>query len=160
MARNTVTVKVEGLAESEAALKDLVDNLGVSDATAKNTIKRALIFAAQPIEQAAKTAAPVRKGSLKVSITTGTKLTRRQKAQHTKESPVEVFVGAGPLPQAHLQEFGRAHQAPQPFLRPAVDHNIEEVTRRFSQQLKVEVDKTAERARRKLARVLAKNMKG
>jgi hypothetical protein len=68
-----------------------------------------------------------------------------------------VFVGAGPLPQAHLQEFGRANQAPQPFLRPAVDANVDNVTKRFTDQLKVEVEKTAERARRKLARVLAKN---
>jgi HK97 gp10 family phage protein len=151
-----VTFKVEGLAESEAALKDLVDNLGVSNATAKNTIKRALIYAGQPVEEAAKAAAPVRSGKLKMSITTSTKLTRRQKSQHTPTAPIEVFVGAGPLPQAHLQEFGRSHQAPHPFLRPAVDSNIENVTRRFTEQLKLEVQKTAERARRKLARLLLK----
>jgi HK97 gp10 family phage protein len=157
VARNVVTMKVEGLAESEAALKDLVENLGVSNATAKNTIRRALTFAAKPIEDEAKASAPVRAGHLKVSITTGTKLTRRQKAQHSKESPVEVFVGAGPLPQAHLQEFGTSKMPPQRFLQPAVDHNIEEVTKRFSEQLKIEVEKTAERARRKLAKLLAKS---
>jgi HK97 gp10 family phage protein len=153
MPRDIVSAKVEGLAESEAALKDLVENLGVSNATAKNTIKRALTFAAQPIEEAARAAAPVRTGSLKVSIATSTKLSKRQRSQHTKTAPVEVFVGAGPLPQAHLLEFGRANQAPQPFLRPAVDANIENVTQRFSDQLKLEIQKTAERARRKLARL-------
>jgi HK97 gp10 family phage protein len=129
MARSIVEMKVEGLAESEAALKDLVENLGVSNPTAKNTIGRALAFAGKPIEDDAKAAAPVKAGHLKVSITTGKKLSRRQKAQHVKGSPVEVFVGAGPLPQAHLQEFGRANQAPQPFLRPAVSSRIHGVTR-------------------------------
>jgi HK97 gp10 family phage protein len=156
MARNFVSIKVEGLKESEAALKDLVETVGVSHATAKNTIKRALTHAAKPIEEEARASAPVQKGHLKVSITTGTKLTRRQKAQHTKESPVEVFVGAGPLPQAHLQEFGTSKHPPKRFLTPAVDNNLQEVIRRFSEQLKVEVEKTAERARRKLAKIMAK----
>jgi HK97 gp10 family phage protein len=156
MARSIVSIKVEGLKESEAALADLMENLGVSQATAKNTLRRALIYAARPIEDEASASAPVRRGHLKMSISTGTKLSRRQKSQHSKESPVEVFVGAGPLPQAHLQEFGTHNQPPQRFLTPAVDHNIEQVTRRFSEQLRIEVEKTAERARRKLAKIMAK----
>jgi HK97 gp10 family phage protein len=149
-------LKVEGLNESLEALKDLRDNLGVSNATARNTLKRALIYAAQPIETDARQGAPVGFGDLRDSIITGTKLTRRQKAQHEKQGPVEIFVGAGPHPQAHLQEFGTAHHPPQSFLRPAVDKNVPEMTRRFSEQLKAEVEKTAARARRKLARLLAK----
>jgi HK97 gp10 family phage protein len=157
VARDVVTFRVEGLSESLDALRDLRDNLGVSNATAKNTLKRALIYAAEPIEQAAAAAAPVRSGRLKTSIGTGTKLSRRQRAEHTKQPGVEIFVGAGPNPQAHLQEFGTAHHAPQPFMRPAIDANIDNAIKRFSDQVKLEVEKTAERARRKLARLLAKS---
>jgi HK97 gp10 family phage protein len=156
MARNAISFRVEGLAESEAALKDLVENLGVSNATARNTIKRALIDSAQPIEKAAEAAVRVRTGKLKVSIASGTTLSKRQRRLHTKQSPVEAFVGAGPLPQAHMLEFGTSRQAPQSFLREAVDANVDAVRQRFSGQLKLEVDKTAERAKRKLARLLAK----
>ena len=156
MAREFVTVEVQGLAESEAALKDLVENLGVSNATARNTIGRVLVFAGQPVEEAAKAAVPVKKGKLRASIATSRKLSRRQKAQHTPIAPIEAYVGAGSLPQAHMQEFGTAHHAPKPFLRPAVDSKVDEVRQRFADQLKVEIEKVAARARRKLARLQAK----
>jgi HK97 gp10 family phage protein len=156
MARNVVTVKVEGLRESGEAIADLMENLGVSKATAKNTIKRALLFAVQPVEQSAEAMVKVRSGHLQASITSGTKLSRRQKSKRSKMAPVEVFVGAGPLPQAHMEEFGTAHSAPHPFLRPAVDRNLNAVRTRFSDQLKIEVEKTAARTRRKIERLRQK----
>jgi HK97 gp10 family phage protein len=86
----------------------------------------------------------------------GTKLSKRQQSLYTKFSPVEVFVGAGPLPQAHLQEFGTHKEPPQPFLRPAVDSKIQEVAERFAGRLKEEIMKSAERSRRKQAKLLSK----
>jgi HK97 gp10 family phage protein len=150
-----VSIRVEGLKECEQALEDIMNTLAVSRATGVNTVKRALIYAVEPVQRAAAASAPVRRGRLKTSVTTGTKLSKRQKSLHKQESPVEVFVGAGPLPQAHLQEFGSARHPPQRFLTPAVAQNIRNVTNRFVVKLREEISKTAERARRKAARLLA-----
>jgi HK97 gp10 family phage protein len=149
-----MTFKVEGLAESEAALKDLRDSMGVSNATARNTIKRALLYSLEPIAETAQRLVPKQSGNLEKSIAVSTQLTKRQRAEHEKADPIEAFVGAGPLPQAHMVEFGSAHNQPRGFLRDAVDQNVAEVFRRFSEQLKVEIEKTAARAERKLAKLL------
>lgn len=147
-----VTFKVEGLAECEEALDAL------STATSKNVLKRALTSAAQPIVADAQARAPRETGRLAASIIVGTKLSRRQRQATEKDSSVEIYVGAGPLAQATLQEFGTAHNAPQPFLRPAVDSNLDRVIKAFSDDLKSEVDKAMQRQARKAARILA--MKG
>jgi HK97 gp10 family phage protein len=159
MARDKVTFRVEGLSESVEVLKELRDSLGVSNATARNTIKRALVYSLQPIAEDATRMAPKRVGTLQTSIVASTSLTKRQRSEHTKMAPIEAFVGAGPLPHAHMVEFGSAHNAPQPFLRPAVDRNVAEVFKRFADQLRIEIEKTAARAQRKLSKLLARGMK-
>ena len=93
--------RVEGLAELERALKEL------PRATRKNVLKRALMAAAEPIRADAEAKAPRVTGALQLSITAGTSLMRRQKSQHRKESPVEVFVGPGGLPQAYVDAGNR-----------------------------------------------------
>ena len=150
-------IRVEGLRECEEALQDLIENVGVSRATGKNTVRRAMTFALEPIKTAMQGAAPVRRGHLKAGIDISTQLTKRQKAQHVKQSPVEMFVGARAHPQAHMTEFGTARMAPRAWARPAVDSNISAVTERFSSQLWSEIQKTAERHARKAARLLARS---
>src|SRR5262245_54422767 len=46
---------------------------------------------------------------------------------------------------AHLQEFGTAHSAPRPFLRPAIDAMGAAVIETFRRELKVEIDKAIQR---------------
>lgn len=145
-----LTFKVEGLSDSLAGLQEL------TKATEKNTIKRALMNSALPIETTAEALVPRRRGSLARSLTIGTKLSKRQKKLLEKASYVEIYVGAGPLPQAHMQEFGTHNQPPQPYLRPAVDSNIDRVISSFKTELKIAVDKAAQRAARKAARLAAK----
>src|SRR5262245_33999006 len=115
--------RIDGLEELEQTLIGLADEFGVSRSTGKNILRRALIRAGKPIEVPAKRLAPELTGDLRISIDSSATLSSRQRGQHRKKSTVEVFVGAGPLPQAHLQEFGTAHQPAQPFLRPAWDAN-------------------------------------
>jgi hypothetical protein len=86
MARQRQVFKIEGLRECEEALREL------PKATGKNAVKRALLRAAEPIAEAWGRLTPVFRGTLKGSVGAGTKLSRRQKAQHQKESAVEVFV--------------------------------------------------------------------
>jgi len=135
-------------------LKDALDDL--PKATQPNVIKRALNAAADPIQQSAETLAPIMTGKLQRSIIIGTKLSRTQAAQRTKESKIELYVGAGSLAQATLQEFGTVHNRPQPFMRPAWAANSRKALDIIKSQLAEEIDKAAQRLARKAARLLAK----
>jgi HK97 gp10 family phage protein len=149
-----VTFKVEGLKECEEALKAL------PLATSKNVLRRALTHAAEPVVKSAQQRVEKRTRRLEQSITVGTKLTRRQrKAAAETKTGVEVYVGAGPLPHAHMLEFGTAHQAPEPFLRPAVDANGKLIIETFRDDVRAEIAKAVQRLERKAARIAAK-MKG
>lgn len=150
MASNREWMKVEGLKELDEALTEL------PKATARNVLKRTLMRAGEPIRAAAEMLAPVLKGTLKISIAVGTKLSARQKKLHQKQSDVEVFVGAGPLPQAHLQEFGNANQPPQRFLTPAWEANKMNALEIVKSDLALEIEKARERLARKAARLAAK----
>jgi HK97 gp10 family phage protein len=143
-------IRIEGLAETQEALTAL------SRSTQKNVVLRALLKAGEPIEEAAAAGAPHLSGALQRSVTTGTKLSRRQRSEHRKESEVEVFVGAGALAQAHLQEFGTFNNPAQPFLRPAWDGNKDEALDIFTKELKAEIDKSVKQAEAKAKRIMAR----
>lgn len=141
--------RVEGLREVEDALREL------PKATGKNVLKRALLRASEPIAEAWGRLTPVFRGILQKSVGSGTKLSRRQKSQHVKRSDVEVFVGAGPLPQAHMSEFGTAHQPAKPAGRPAWDQNKMKALEAIKSDLWTEIDKARARLARKAARIAA-----
>jgi HK97 gp10 family phage protein len=150
MARQIVTVKVEGLRELEAALAEL------PKATGRNVLRRALKKAGQPIADAGEAYAPRLSGKLAASYTVSTKLTRRQRRASKKESPVEVYVGPTPHPKSVQTEFGNAHQAPEPHMRPAWDGNKERALQIIKTDLGDEIQKAADRLAKKAARLAAK----
>jgi HK97 gp10 family phage protein len=115
------TVKLEGLREVKATLQRL------RATTETSIIKQVLSARAEPIAETARRLAPVEHGDLHGGIVVSDRLTARQRGLHQKRGPneVEVFVGAGPHPQAHLQEFGTSHHPAQPFMRPAWDQHKE-----------------------------------
>lgn len=148
----SVSVKVEGFRELEKALSDL------NQSTAKGVVRRSLKKAAEPVAQRMRDMAPEDDGNLRNSIGISSKLSKRQKSQHrrmfgTSPSAVEMFMGAGALPQAHLQEFGTFSQAPQPFARPAWNAGKEMVLVRLKGILGSEILKTAQRAARRAAKL-------
>lgn len=164
MAMRTTKTRVDGLRELEKALRELPKAVG------KRVLREALKDAARPIEAAASGQAPVRTGALQRSHGTGTKLSRRQMGIHRrwigampvrtpsgwKSEPtkaVYVFAGPGPLPQAHLREFGSADQPPQPFMRPAwasEKHNAMSLfQRRMSERIEAARAKLAKQAERR-----------
>lgn len=148
-------LRIEGLKELEQSLGEL------SKATARNVLKRTFDKAIEPVEQEAKQNAPRgEKEVLAESITFGTRLSPRQRSLHRRESPFEAFAGAGPLPQAHLQEFGPEHHDPQPFMGPAWEGNKTRVLGRFKQIMTAEIEKARQRAARKAARILSKIKRG
>jgi HK97 gp10 family phage protein len=140
-------VKIEGLRELEAALAEL------PKATGKNVLRRVLIKAAQPIEADAAAAAPELTGRLRRDVSTGTRLNRRQAAMARRlgKSEVEVHVGVND-PAGVQNEFGNAHQRPQPFLRPAWDANRQGALETISSDLGAEIAKSAARLARRAAR--------
>jgi HK97 gp10 family phage protein len=141
-------IKVEGLKEVQAALHEL------PKATAKNVIRRVLKSRGEPIADAARSRVPVDQGDLKRSIAVSTKLTRRQRGKHKKFGPndVEVFVGPGAHPQAHMQEFGTSKEPAQPFMRPAWDQTRMDVLDGIAADLWTEIEKAVARRARKAAK--------
>lgn len=156
----TVSVQLEGFADLERALEDLSKSAG------RGVMRRALIASAEPLVTMAAELAPddprTFEGDLSSSIAVSSKLSPRQRSQHKKmfkddKASVEVFAGAGPVPQAHLQEFGTGHHAPQPFMRPAWLATQTAVLNLLKSEMKTEIDKAVMRAARKAARQAARS---
>ncbi len=149
------TVKIDGLRELDSALADL------PRATGKNVLRRTLRKVAEPMAAQMKALAPVDEGDLRDGIGVGTRLTRRQRSLHRKmfkddKASVEMFVGAGGHPQAHLREFGGDGNPPQPFGRPTWDQHKGQLVDKIGSEMMTEIDKAAKRLARKTARLAAK----
>lgn len=140
------SVKVEGLKELEKALQDL------PRANAKAVLRRTLKEAGQPVAKTARSLAPVDEGYLRESIDVSSKLSRRQARLHKKQSPVEMFIGPGPDPAAHLQEFGTVDHVARAFMRPAWDQHKNEVLETIANRTWLEIEKTAKRLAKKAAK--------
>lgn len=157
MARRTE--HVEGLSELEAALSQLPKSTG------KAVLRRTLKKAGQPIADNARALAPDDPNTggddLKSSIAVSTKLSKRQRSAHKKmfrddKASAEMFVGAGPLPQAHNQEFGNVNHGPQSFMRPAWDGNKTQALEIIKAEMWGEIEAAAKRLARKAARLAAR----
>lgn len=149
------TIKIEGLREVDAALGEL------SRATGKNVLRRVLRRRAMPLAATMKALAPVDKSNLKNGIGIGTRLTRRQASLHRKmfrddRASVEMFVGAGGHPQAHLREWGSDGHPPHPFARPAWDQHQKPILEGIKDDLWREIEQAARRLARKTARLAKK----
>ena len=168
------TVKLEGFADLDAALKNLSKDVG------KGVLRRSLKTAAEPLVELVRSGVPRDKGTLAASIAISTKLAKRQAGMHRKvfkndKAAVEMFVGpsydlgAGGR-HGHLVEFGTAPHinggvfagtqhpgtAPQPFMRPAWDQDKMALLDRLGRKLWTEIEKSAKRAAKKAAKLAAK----
>lgn len=150
MARSRETFSIEGLSDLDKALSEL------PKATARNVLLRTLKEQGQPIADAGEANAPRLSGKLADSYTVGTKLSRSQRSKLKKESHVEVYIGPTPHPKSIQTEFGNAHQAAHPHLRPAWDGNVMRVLDGIKNSLADEIEKARARLARKAAREAAK----
>lgn len=168
------TVSVKGLRELDAALAEF------SKSTARSIVRRALLKAAQPMADEAKRLAPVAavdggqlRNSIKVTTAkppghkskaafsaamkagaTGAQAGAAQRA-YNRENPgafAEVFVAPDKLAQAWPQEVGTVNHPPQPYMRPAFEAKKDEAIEILATEIKAEIGKAAERARRKALR--------
>ncbi len=153
----TISVsKVEGLNELNNTLRQL------PKAVARNTLRKVLIKRAKPFADTMRNLAPddpntPNNKDLKGSIGVGTKLSKRQARLHRKEHKddkqfAEVFVGAGPLPQAHMNEWGTINMSPQPFGRPAWEENRNAALEGLKDDFWSEIKKAADRYAKRMAR--------
>lgn len=142
-----MTMKVVGLRETEAALKEL------KKGTARAQTRAALQAGGEVLAREARANAPERTGGTRESVSVGGTLSRAQKALHRKRAEQEVFVGPDDRPQAHLREFGGDGAPPHPFMRPAWDSKREEAATRVADTLMVRVQAAARRAAAKLIKV-------
>lgn len=175
-----VTVKVDGLRDLDAALGQL------TKATARNTLKRVLKMAGQPIADAARLNAPFKSGELKESIQVSPKIKNAvgkaefaaaMRAGLGKAAAVEALREArrgtaGSFAVMHVgpaqakskadaikrivQEFGSVKQAPNPYMRPAWDAEQGVALEIIKDKMGSEIQKAAERARVRAARKAAK----
>jgi len=145
---------VEGLRQLQRALAEL------PKATARNVLLRTLKAEAQPIAAAEARLAPKLTGKLAASPQVSTRLSKRQRRLHVKQSPVEVFVGPTSHPKSVQTEFGNARQAAQPHLRPAWDANVRGVLDGIRDRLAAEIEKARRRLARKAQRLAAKMRAG
>jgi len=141
----TVTVDLEGFKALEIELEKL------SQAAGKGVVRRSLKKAAEPLVQKMKDGAPRGEGELIDSIGVATRLSKRQARLHRKmfrndRASVEMFVGAGALPQATTTEFGTYILAARPWARPAWDADKTDLLRRLGDHLWTEVEKSVARA--------------
>lgn len=148
-----ITSKLEGLDQTVANLEEL------SKATRRNTLRRVLLPAGEPVANDAAQMAPHRSGRLAFSISVSTQLTRRQKQERPKENEAEIYIGPaggnGALNYASFEEFGTIDTPANPFMRPAWESNRGIVLGLIHSGLTREVDRAAERAARKVARLAA-----
>ncbi|MDE3797598.1 HK97 gp10 family phage protein [Sinorhizobium meliloti] len=110
-------VRIEGLRELDRALGEL------PKATAQGVLREVLKDAGEPIARSARRLAPRDEYHLHDSIDVSTRLNKRQRTLHRKEtSPAfqEMFVGTN-NPAGVQQEFGNSRHLAQPFMRPAWD---------------------------------------
>ncbi len=152
MARQTF--KVEGLQDLDRALVALAEEFHPRNA--RSVLRGALKDGGKLIADAGEANAPRLSGELAQSYTVGSKLSRRQKKMHRKESQIETFVGPTPHPKSVQTEFGNAHQAAHPHLRPAWDGNWRRVLDLIIDQTKVRLEQTRKRLARKAERDAAK----
>jgi HK97 gp10 family phage protein len=148
-----VKSEVLGLEDTLAALREF------PKATGRNTLRRALLKAAEPVAIAARSYAPddprTAPPDLKRSIAVSTQQTSRARRQQPKISEVEVYIGPtkqtgrAVLNYAATVEFGTFRAPPYPYMRPAWDRTKGLVQTIFARELTIEFERTANRLSRK-----------
>lgn len=167
--------KIEGLQELDGALRTLIES--TSSATAKNALKRGMMKAGEPVAEHARQLVPVHRGVLKRAIKVSGKLAnptgksefraalrrgegqeaavaalRNARRESEAASTIEVYIGPGQRPHAHLVEFGSVHNTPQPYMRPAWEAGRDRVAADMKAAVTEEFEKAAARAARKAAK--------
>lgn len=111
--------------------------------TSKAVIKRGLTRALKPVQEDAQSLVPVDTGKLKESITISHKVRSRSGVAVSVRGGLEMYVGPSWPDGAHghLIEFGTVKTKPQPFLRPAWDRNVAQMSKIAREEISKAISK-------------------
>lgn len=149
------TVDLAGFRELDGTFYDLGKTLE------KGVLRRVAIKSLQPMAEVAREKVRTRGGFVQRSIHVGTRLAKSQRTKATRsggsfrqdaQDEVTVYMGPGQDPAAITEEFGKYNQAANPYMRPAFDAQAVGTIDRVGEGLWPEIEKTAARRARKLAR--------
>lgn len=153
-------VTLDGFKQLDETFYELGKTLG------KSVLRRVGRAALEPMADVARGIVKVRTGTLQRQINVGTTLARSQRSKAKRaagggdfrldtKNGVTIYMGPGQDPAAIQEEFGNSHQAADPFMRPAFDAEAQGTIRRIGEGLWPEIEKTAAKRSRKLARKAA-----
>lgn len=144
-----VTVRLHGFKELDRALGQL------PKATAKNVMKRTLMKAAKPVDDAASANAPKDTGKLETSVIIGTRLTRSQVRGNAERFGInyyaEVHIGTA-LGRGMFTNFGTFKDPPQLWFDRAWASTQHQALSIIAKELGAEIEKAAKRYAKKLAK--------
>lgn len=145
MSDNKVTVKLEGFAEFEQQLKQMAEGFR-ADLVARQTIVKAAKSAMEPVLWSAQAMAPVgdkprdeknpfhMRDTIRVDARIPSE--KDKKSEYVNETDAAIAVVSVKKSAVSLaQEFGTSKIPAQPFLRPALQTNIEAVVSELGSQL-------------------------
>ena len=152
------SVDLSGFRELDETFTELGKTLG------KGVLRRVGRAALEPMAEKARGKVRKRSGFLKKTITVGTTLSRSQRPKARRSGAtfrldavdgVNVYMGPGQDPAAITEEFGKFNQAASPYMRPAFEAEAIPTINRVGDGLWPEIEKTAARRARRLARKAA-----
>lgn len=145
MSDNKVTVKLEGFAEFEQQLKQMAEGYR-ADLVARQTLVKAAKSAMDPVLWSAQAMAPVgdkprdeknpfhMRDTIRVDARIPTE--KDKKSEYVRETDAAIAVVSVKKSAVSLaQEFGTSKIPAHPFLRPALQTNIEAVVSELGSQL-------------------------
>jgi HK97 gp10 family phage protein len=147
---DNLSYTVEGLQEMEKAIQELANEYSAKEALSslRLPLRKSIAIAKQTAQQKVPVDSGVLKESLKVSVKKPSRRDRR--SQHVDKDTVLVArLDAKPYKQALAVEFGTSQVSAQPFLRPSLEDNVEEIFRVFTTELSKNISKSAKRLNKK-----------
>jgi HK97 gp10 family phage protein len=115
--------------ELSSNANEVVARLGRLHPLISKAIIKALNLSALVVKTAAKTLSPVRTGNLRASIGSRVEGLRQ-----------EAYVGSN-VEYAEYQEYGTKYMAAQPYLRPALEQNIDNVRDFFVREINLAIER-------------------
>lgn len=149
------SVDLSGFKELDDTFYDLGKTLE------KGVLRRVGVKALEPMAEVAREKVRKRTGFLGRTIHVGTRLAKSQRTKATRgtggfrqeaKDGVSVYMGPGQDPAAITEEFGKYNQEATPYMRPAFDAEAIGTIDRVGEGLWPEIEKTAARRARKLAK--------
>lgn len=129
-----IKFRISGAREMERVLKQL------GPIIARRAGQKATMAAAKVIAAEARRLVPVRTGELKNAIIVLPVKSREEREVHTI-----VGFQRPTAARAHLTEFGTAHSAASPFLRPALDSKVQQALDAMGRELARGIEREAKK---------------